>query len=50
MIQTVVKTYDNIGGMIQHFVSAYDERGYLIDIIEIVERQGHVTECKSITK
>lgn len=50
MIQTVVKTYDNIGGMIQHFVSAYDERGDLIDIIEIEERQGHVTECKSITK
>ena len=50
MMQIVTRTFDNIGGLLQHFVSAYDERGDLIDIIEIEERHGHVTECKSITK
>lgn len=49
-MQTVTRTFDNIGGYIQHFVNAYDERGELIDIIEITERQGHVTSCKSIRK
>lgn len=49
-MQTVTRTFDNIGGDIQHFVTAYDERGELIDIIEIIERQGHVKSCKSIRK
>lgn len=49
-MQTVTRTFDNIGGDIQHFVTAYDEQGELIDIIEIIERQGHVTSCKSIRR
>ena len=49
-MQTVTRTFDSIGGDIQHFVNAYDERGELIDIIEIIEHQGHVTSCRSIAK
>lgn len=49
-MQTVTRTFDDIGGMLQHFVTAYDELGELIDIIEIIERHGHVTSCKSIRK
>lgn len=47
-MQIVTRTFDIIGGDIQHFVTAYDKQGGLIDIIEIIERQGHVTSCKSI--
>lgn len=50
MIQTVVKTFDNFSTLLQHFVSAYDEKGGLIDIIEIIESNGHVTSCKTIRK
>lgn len=50
MIQTVTKTYDNLGDILQHFIAAYDDKGDLIDIIEIEERHGHVTECKSTLK
>lgn len=48
MIQTVTKTYNNIGDTLQHFINAYDDKGDLIDIIEIEERHGRVIECKSI--
>lgn len=47
-MQTVTHTYDSIGGVISHYIAAYDEKGELIDIIEIDERQGCVIECKSI--
>lgn len=50
MIQTVTKTYNNLSDTLQHFISAYDEKGDLIDIIEIEELHGRVTECKSIYK
>lgn len=50
MIQTTHKTYEPIGGITSHYITAYDEDCELIDIIEINERQGRVIECRSIMK
>ena len=49
MIQTVHKTYNNLGNQLQHFISAYDENGDIIDIVEGTEDKGTIT-FQSIVK
>lgn len=48
MIQTTHFSKEPIGGIISHYVKAYDENCELIDIVVLRERKGRIFECRSI--